>query len=418
MRYALFIGLRYLRAKRQEAFISLITLIATGGVAIGVMTLTVVLAVMTGFEEDLRDRILGFSPHVLVLSYSGTVSNYPSVLGRVQAVPGVVTAAPFVYGQVMISTPETVAGALLRGVVPGPDGAIDFAHHLTEGQIEGLATRHAVPRDAEGGAAVELPGIILGQTLARQLGVAVGDPVSVVSPVGTPTAVGMVPRIKRFAVVGLFDSGMSEYDSSLAYVNLPDAQRFFRLDDGVTGVEVQVADLYDARRVGADIAARLGFPYRVRDWMEMNHNLFSALKLEKTVYFVVLLLIVLVAAFNIVATLIMVVMEKRKDIAVLKSMGATRAGIGAIFVFKGLVIGAVGTALGNLGGYAACWALRRYQFIELPPDVFYVSTLPVRIYGEYFGLVTLASLIICLLASVYPARQAARLVPVDIIRYE
>ena len=188
--------------------------------------------------------------------------------------------------------------------------------------------------------------------------------------------------------------------------------------DGVTGVEVRVADLYDARRIGAEIATRLGFPYRVRDWMEMNHNLFSALKLEKTVYFVVLLLIVLVAAFNIIATLIMVVMEKRKDIAVLKSMGATRAGIGAIFVFKGLVIGAVGTALGSLAGYAACWALRRYEFIELPPDVFYVSTVPVRIYGEYFALVTLASLVICLLASVYPARQAAGLVPVEVIRYE
>ncbi len=291
-------------------------------------------------------------------------------------------------------------------------------HLIVTGSVAELDTRHPVPLSDGRGATVELPGIILGTELARQLAVEVGDPVNVLSPMGKPSAVGVVPRVKRFVVVGLFNSGMSEYDSALAYISLSDAQRFFGLDDAVTGLEVRVDDLYQAREVGQRIAQLLGFPYRVRDWMEINHNLFAALKLEKTVYFIVLLLIILVAAFNIVATLIMVVMEKRKDIAVLKSMGATGAGIARIFVFKGVIIGVVGTVIGNLAGYAGCWALRRYEFIELPKDVFYVSTVPVKMTPEYFAAVTVASLIICLLATIYPARQAARLVPIDIIRYE
>jgi lipoprotein-releasing system permease protein len=230
--------------------------------------------------------------------------------------------------------------------------------------------------------------------------------------------VGMVPRVKRFVVVGFFDSGMAEYDSTLVYMDLASAQKFFDLDSTVTGIEVRATDLYRANAVGDRIRALLGASFRVRDWMEINHNLFSALKLEKTVYFIVLLLIVLVAAFNIVATLIMVVMEKRKDIAILKSMGATRAGVRRIFIYKGMIIGTVGTLTGNLGGYLVCWLLKRYQFIELPKDVFYVNTLPVKMYPEYFAAVTAASLLICLLATVYPARQAARLAPVDVIRYE
>jgi lipoprotein-releasing system permease protein len=260
--------------------------------------------------------------------------------------------------------------------------------------------------------------VILGNDLARQLGVSTGEPISLISPVGLPTVIGMVPRVKRFVVTGLFDSGMTEYDESLVFMSLGDAQRFFRLDGGVTGIEVRLKDLYEAHDVAQRMSAQIGFPYRVRDWMEMNHNLFSALALEKAVYFIVLLLIVLVAGFNIIATLIMVVMEKRKDIAILKSLGATPVGIGAIFVFKGLIIGSVGTALGNLAGYSVCRLLERYQFIDLPPDVFYVSTVPVKMHPEFFVTVTLTSLLVCLLATLYPARQAARLAPVEVIRYE
>jgi len=418
MRYAIFIGLRYLRARRQEGFISLITVIATAGVGVGVMTLVIVLSVMTGFEEDLRDRILVFNPHILVMSYAGPVNDYPPLLERIRAVPEVVAAAPFVYGQVMISTGQNAAGALVRGVSPDGDGVTDLAGHLKVGGMGDLQTRHPAVVGDDRSRRVELPAVILGNDLARHLRVAPGDPVSLISPVGQPTVIGMVPRVKRFVITGLFDSGMTEYDESLVFMNLEDAQRFFWLDAGVTGIEVRLNDLYQAHEVAERISAQMGFPYRVRDWMEMNHNLFSALELEKTVYFIVLLLIVLVAGFNIIATLIMVVMEKRKDIAILKSMGATRIGIGAIFVFKGLIIGSVGTAVGNLAGYTACRLLERYQFIDLPPDVFYVSTVPVKMHPEFFVTVTLTSLVICLLATLYPARQAARLAPVEVIRYE
>ncbi len=418
MRYELFISLRYLRARRKEAFISLLTVIATAGVAIGVMTLCIVLSVMTGFEEDLRDRILSFNPHVLVVSANGRVQDPAHVRDAVRAVAGVTSAAPVVYGQVMLSSPHNMAGALLRGVPPDPDTFADVEKHLAEGSLARLDQRYAVVLNDGLGATVELPGMILGIELARELGVGVGDPVTVLTPIGTSTRAGLQPRVKRFVVAGLFDSGMSQYDGVLAFIGLADAAAFFGLEDAATGLEVRVADLDNARAVAQRITQTLGAPYSARDWMETNHNLFATFKLGRIVYFIVLQLITLVAAFNIVSTLIMVVMEKRKDIAVLESMGATRGGIIRIFVFKGAFIGSVGTLLGTVGGYAACWALRRYQFVQLPKGVFGVSTLPVKIIPEYFVVVALASALICLLASIYPARQAARLTPVDIIRYE
>ncbi len=417
MRYPLFIGLRYLRAKRSEGFLSLITAISTAGVAVGVMTLHIVLAVMTGFEEDLRDRILGFTPHVLVSDYGASMPANPVLEARLRTVDGVAAVAPYVQGQAMLASSHDVAGVLLRGVRPQPDGVIDFARHVRGGRIEDLARRHRVRRD-DSGAMVELPGIILGVDLARQLDAAIGEPVSVVAPAGVPTVIGLVPKVRRFAVVGLFEAGMLEYDSALAYIALPEAQAFFNLGDAVSGIEVRTADLDDADAVAQRLAAQLDFPYQVRSWRDLNHNLFAAIRLEKFVYFLVLTLIVLVAAFNIVATLVMVVMEKRRDVAILKSMGATRAAIAEIFVAKGLVIGGLGTAVGTAAGLAVCALLQRYEFIRLPPGVFYTSTLPVRIIPEYIVLVIVTSLVICLLATVYPARQAARLVPVEAIRYD
>jgi lipoprotein-releasing system permease protein len=421
VRYELFISLRYLRAKRREAFISLITAIATIGVMIGVMTLNIVLAIMTGFEEDLRDRILGFNPHIILSNVGGTIGDYHQVVERVSQVPGVVAAAPFIYGQVMVNSRQSVAGVLVRGVEPTlASDVVNVVDHIREGSIEGLGELQSVTvRDGVAGRTVQLSGIIIGQELAQQLGVLPGDPVSIVSPISTtPGPLGMIPKIKRFVVVGLFDSGMYDYDNTVIYMSLADAQHFFGLGNTVTGIEVRVTNVYAAPTVARQLETALGFLYKARDWTEINRNLFAALALEKMVYFIVLLLIVLVAAFNIIATLIMVVMEKRKDIAVLKSMGATTRSIGRIFIYKGMIIGVIGTLLGTIFGFVGCWLLDRYHFIELPKDVFYVSTLPVKIYGENFLAVGVASVIICLLATIYPARQAARLAPVEVIRYE
>ncbi|MGH7772420.1 MAG: FtsX-like permease family protein, partial [Candidatus Binatia bacterium] len=249
-------------------------------------------------------------------------------------------------------------------------------------------------------------------------GVMVGDPIQVVSPLGTPTAIGVIPKVRRFVVVGIFDSGMHEYDNTLIYINLSDAQQFFELGDAVSNIEIRVQDVYQAHDVAKRIQQRLGLPYWTEDWSRLWPNLFSALRLEKTVYFLVLLLMILIGAFNIISTLIMVVMEKKRDIAILQSMGATRRSIRRIFLIKGCVIGTVGTLLGMLFGYAICLLIERYQFIELPKDVFLISTVPVRIYLGNFVLVALASFFICLLASIYPARHAAKLDPVEIIRYE
>ena len=421
MRYELFLSLRYLRARRREVFVSLITMISMIGVMIGVMTLNIVLAVMTGFEEDLRDRILGFNPHVVISSLQGLVDGYPDVLDAVRQVPDVVAAAPFVYSQVMASAGQNVSGVLVRGVDPALASAVvDIAAYLSDGEIEQLGRKQEFSfQNEETAHTVQLSGVLIGHELARQLGVSVGDPIKVISPLGTTPGVGgLVPKFKRFVIVGVFDSGMPEYDSALMYMALADAQRFFTLGEQVTGVEVRVQDVYQAQAMAQELEARLGFPYTARDWTEINRNLFTALALEKTVYFIVLLLIVLVAAFNIVATLIMVVMEKRKDIAVLKSMGASRRAISRIFIYKGLVIGVIGTLLGTLFGWLGCWLLDRYEFIELPKDVFYVSTLPVKIYLENFLVVGVSSMLICLVATIYPARQAARLAPVEVIRYE
>ena len=421
MKYELFIGLRYLQARRQEKFISLITVISVFCVMIAVMTLNVVMAVMTGFEEDLRDRILGFNPHIVLSSLSGATGDYNHLVEKARQVPGVVAAAPFIYSQVMVTSRQSVAGVLVRGLEPAlASDVVDVVDHLKNGTIEGLGRPQQVTiRDGAEERTVTLSGIIIGQELARQLGVIVGDPINVISPLNTtPGPLGMVPKVKRFLVTALFDSGMYNYDEGLMIMSLADAQSFFGLGERVTGIEVRVQDVYAAQAIARRLEATLGFPYRARDWTEINRNLFAALALEKTVYFIVLLLIVLVAAFNIIATLIMVVMEKRKDIAVLKSMGATSRSIGRIFVYKGLIIGVIGTLLGTLFGYGGCWLLDRYHFIELPKDVFYVSTLPVKIYPENFLMVGAASVVICLLATIYPARKAAGLAPVEVIRYE
>ncbi len=416
MNYELFIGLRYLRARRSETFISLITVISVLGVMIGVMTLNVVMAVMTGFEETLRDRLLGINAHIALVKSGDQLRDYEQLLERVQKENGVAAAAPTIYGQVMLTSGPRVAGVFVRGVDPDRvNRVVDIEKYVKEGSLQELKKPQAIQVEDR---TVLLPGVILGVRLASQLGVFRGSPLQVVSPLGSPTAIGVIPKVRRFVVVGIFDSGMSEIDSTLVYMSLGDAQKFFEIGDAVTNIEIRVQDVYQAKTVADSIQRKLGFPYLTEDWSRLWPNLFSALKLEKTVYFLVLLLMVLIGAFNIISTLIMVVMEKRKDIAILQSMGAPRAGIRKIFLIKGCVIGVVGTALGVLFGLAICLLIQKYRFIELPKDVFLISTVPVRIYWSNFLLVGFASLGVCLLASIYPARQAAKLDPVEIIRYE
>lgn len=416
MRYELFIGLRYLYARRTETFISLITLISILGVMIGVMTLNVVMAVMTGFEEVLRDRLLGINAHVALLKSGGMLTEYRDLVKKVAEDKGVVAAAPVVYGQILVTSGSRVSGVVVRGVEPdGIAGVVDIEPYIKEGTLQDLKKERTLQIE---GRSVTVSGVILGRRLAGQLGVMVGDPVQMVSPFGTQTAFGMVPRVKRFVVAALFDSGMNEYDSTLVYMKLADAQRLFELGDSVSGIEIRVRDVYKARDVAQRLQQMLGFPYITEDWSRLWPNLFSALRLEKTVYFLVLLLMILIGAFNIVSTLIMVVMEKRKDIAILRSMGATRRSLRQIFLIKGCIIGTVGTFFGMVFGYGICLLIEKYHFIELPKDVFLISTVPVRIYLSNFVLVAVASFVICLLASIYPARQAAKLDPVEIIRYE
>jgi lipoprotein-releasing system permease protein len=416
LKYELFIGLRYLRARRRETFISLITLISVLGVMIGVMTLNVVMAVMTGFEETLRDRLLGINAHVAVVKSGDQLREYEQLLRQVSELPGVVAASPTIYGQVMLTAGPRVTGVVVRGVDPDRvNRVVDVQRYLKAGALAGFKKQHALQVDDR---RVLLPGIILGERLANQLGVFPGSPVQALSPVGNPTAIGVIPNVKRFVVIGLLKTGMSEIDSTLVLMGLSDAQKFFELDGAVTNIEIKVADVNRAREIADEIQRRLGFPYLTEDWTRLWPNLFSALQLEKTVYFLVLLLMVLIGAFNIVSTLVMVVMEKKKDIAILRSMGATRESIRRIFLFKGCVIGFVGTILGVLLGYIICVLIDQYQFIRLPEGVFLISTVPVRMYAGNFVLVAVASFLVCLIASIYPARQAAKLDPVEIIRYE
>ena len=415
MNYELFIGLRYLRARRQETFISLITVISVLGVMIGVMTLNVVMAVMTGFEETLRDRLLGINAHIALLKSGDQLAEYEELLQRVIKHEGVVAASPAIYGQVMLTSGSRVSGVVVRGVDPDRVNAVvDLQRYMKQGSIAGLKQQNPVQLQDR---TIMLPGVIMGERLAAQLGVFVGSPIQVVSPLGSPTAIGVIPKVRRFVVTGLLNTGMSEIDSTLVFMALEDAQKFFELGDAVSNIEIRVDDVNESREIADRIQLQLGFPYITEDWTRLWPNLFSALQLEKTVYFLVLLLMVLIGAFNIISTLVMVVMEKRKDIAILMSMGATRASIRKIFLLKGFIIGIVGTTLGLLLGLLVCTLIAQYQF-ELPKDVFLISTVPVRIYFSNFMIVTVASFIVCLLASIYPARQAAKLDPVEIIRYE
>jgi lipoprotein-releasing system permease protein len=424
MPYELFISLRYLRARRKQVFVSVITFISIGGILLGVAALIIVLAVMNGFETELRNKILGINSHIVITEYGGPMENPQAVMNVIDSVKGVVASTPFIYSQAMLKRSGEISGVVLRGLDPASATKVISLGKMQAGRLSYLTPEgRASLKDVKD---KDTPGIIVGRELAKNLGISLFDPVEIVSPSGITTPMGVVPRIKSFIVVGIFDSGFFEHDAAMAFTSLEDSQSLMGLGSKVTGIEIKVDDIYQARAIAQHIVEKLGFPFWARDWMQMNKNLFAALKLEKRVMFIILALIVLVAAFNIICTLIMVVMEKNKDIAILKSMGATSRGIMKIFVLQGLIIGAVGTFLGAVTGLLIAINLNQISlFVEkllgikiLPSDVYYLSSLPSQV--NYWDLVIIVagSLLISFLATLYPSRSASRLDPAEALRYE
>ena len=410
MNFEWFVCLRYLKAKRKHGFISLISLISIAGVMVGVMALIVVLAVMTGFTSEFRDKILGINSHVVVQDYTGNISDYEKIAAKVRAVEGVSGVTPYLYSQAMITSGEGGTGAVLRGLDPATaQGVLNLEKNLRTGSIAALSPGSSEERRP--------PGIILGKELAAQLHVSLHDRVRLISASGPLTPMGVLPKVSTCQVVGIFETGMYEYDSALAYVSLETAQRFFDLPGMVHGLEVKTRDLNQADRIARRIEQALGPNYFAKDWMRMNRNIVSALQLEKTALSIIMALVVMVAAFNIVSTLIMVVMEKNKDIAILKAMGATSGSIMRIFIYEGLIIGLTGTFLGVLGGLGLCALLSRYQFIKLP-EVYPISTLPVLVLPADVLLISLSATVITLVATLYPSWQAAKVDPAVALRYE
>ena len=406
--FEIFLGIRYLKAKRKQAFISVITVISVVGVMVGVMALVVVLSVMNGFRADLMSKILGVNSHLLVLNFEGAFKDYKEVGTTISEVEGVIASTPFIYSQVMLNRAGNVSGAVLRGIDPKNAGkVVSIERMIKKGSLNALRNNQN-----------ELPAIVIGQELSRQLGAYLGDILSVVSPEGKLTPLGRAPNTRKYKVTAIFDSGMYEYDASMVYISLKEAQDFLGVGDRVTGLEVRVDDVYQSDKIARSIQDNLGYPYWTKDWKVMNRSLFSALKLEKITMFVILTMIVLVGALNIISTLVMVVMEKTRDVAILRAMGATAKSIMSIFMLQGVFIGIVGTITGLASGLGICHLLAKYKFINLPSDIYYISTLPVQVEFWDVLFVALAAVAISFLATIYPSWYASKLDPVEAIRYE
>lgn len=408
--FEFFIAGRYLRTKRRQAFISLITILSIAGIALGVMALIVVLGVMAGFEKDLKSRILSVEPHLVVSRDNDALTKYHAVIADISGIKGVEAASPFIESQVVLRTSSRASGALLKGI--DPSSAKNIIKILDSSALEPKMHPSSDPHSGS-----VPPGMILGKALAANLGALIGDTIYLISPRGMLSPTGHIPLMKKFAVTGFFEAGMYEYDGSYAFIHLKEAQKLMKLRQGVTGISMRVTNIFKAGQIRTSIIEKLDGNYRVKTWMEMNQNLFSALKLEKTVMFIILALIILVAALNIAGSIVMMVMEKKKEIATLKAMGAKDSSIQNIFILKGLAIGAVGTIFGTCAGLILCAALDRYQFISLPADVFYITTLPVQVNPLDIISIAIAAMIICLVAAIYPARHASRTLPAEAIRH-
>ena len=411
--YELFIGLRYTRAKRRNHFISFISLTSMLGIALGVAALITVLSVMNGFQSELRTRILGVAAHVEISGPDDMLSDWQAVAKVAAADPRVAGTAPYINGQGMLTYDGAVRGALIRGILPErEDQVAAFASHMKAGSLAALKPGEY--------------GIVLGAELARALAVLVGDKVTLIAPEGQVTPAGILPRLKQFRVVGIFEIGMFEYDSGMALIQLQDAQTLYRMRDKVSGVRLKLHDLFQAPQVAAAMLQRLGPEAYVTDWTRSHVNFFRAVQMEKNVMFIILLLIVAVAAFNIVSTLVMAVTDKQPDIAILRTLGAAPSGIMAVFIVQGALIGVIGTLIGVAGGVLLALNIHVVvPFIEnlfhvhfLSKDVYYISELPSQL--EWRDVITIASVsfVLSLLATLYPSWRASRVNPAEALRYE
>jgi lipoprotein-releasing system permease protein len=429
LRFPRKIAMRYLWSKRSEAFITIITVVSILGVAIGVMVLNMAMAIMTGFQTELKSRIVGTNSHILIRSLDGRMNEWRTIAERIKSVKGVTSVSAFTQHQALIKSEkpfggERALGLLIRGIENGSTAADQVGSYmrLSPGEELPLFNPPSLvvqrPDGSEDEAA--LPGIIIGRELQRSLGVLAGSPVSILSPQVSSSPFGLMPRFKRFVVAGVYQSGLIEFESGLAYANLPDAQQFFGMGDGVSGLEVRVANIDRAPEVTTLIMSNLkevGTGLYAQDWTETNRPLWEALKFERKVYFIVLLLIIVMASFSIVTTLIMLVLEKRKDVAILRTMGATSQAIGLIFFMQGSIIGALGTLLGLLLGVLGCLGLKWYGF-PLDEQIFQMSTVPVHMEPLNFIVVGVTAFLISSLATFYPAWRASQLHPSEVLRYE
>jgi len=404
--FELFVAVRYLMARRKQAFISLISLISAVGVAVGVMALLIVLALMTGLQGELRDRIVGSAAHVYVFK-AGGFGEAGEEVKKVLAVPRVVGAAPVVLGQGLVKSAGATEFITIKGIDPALEPSVtNVAQSLTAGRLDALTP-----------AAGSMAGIVLGKDLAQKLGVTLGDGVEVLSPEGVLTPFAVLPRARLFKVVGVFSLGLFEFDNSYGYVHLSVAEKL--LDRAHPDfIEVKVDELFAAQAVAEGMPSRLGSEYQAQDWADMNKSLFSALWLEKMAMSITIGLIVMVAALNIIASLILLVMEKTRDIAILKTMGSSAASIRRIFMLQGLVIGTIGTLVGAAGGCGLIYVLDHYKLIHVPLDVYQISYVPFRLLPLDFAVVVVSAILVCFVATIYPSRQAAKLDPAQALRYQ
>ena len=407
MPFELHIALRYLLAKRKQAFISVISLISTLGVTVGVMALVIALALMTGLQQEVRDRILSSNPHIFVWKRGG-ISDYRAEAEKLRQLPGVEGAAPAILDKALVNAEGGAAFITLKGIDPALEPTVtSIREAMRTGRFDDLAPP-----------AAEVDAIILGSDLASQLGVVAGDAVLVTTPDGTLTPMGMIPKApRRLRVAGTFNLGLYEFDSTYGFVTLDTAKRLLQKTD-VDLIQLRVADMFAAPQIAASLEATLGDEYVTQDWADMNRSLFSALALEKIAISLTIGLIVMVAALNIVASLILLVMEKHRDIAILKTMGASARSVTMIFMLQGLLIGIVGTTVGAAAGYAVAQVADRYQLIRVPVDVYQIAHVPFRVQPFDFVLVIVSAIVVCFLATIYPSRQAAKLDPAQALRYE